>query len=262
MIPIKTVRFIIVLLGTIVVFTRTCIAGTWIDDFSDRTLRDWGGEPMNDMYSAAAVDGHFNFRGKNQEANLGMTNWELGEIQDFSLELKFMVRNVRNPADSGWSVEYQAFNEETREWEGVGIFGFKYGHGVVVIPDVAFVSIIWRLPEHDPQIGRVVLGARFDALARFAYEKGVWYTLKIERQKIVRERNRYIFWIGDFGLMTEDDSLTSGSIGLHFVGRCNIWLDDLIVTGPDVPDGGPGVLNVNPLAEQVTTTWGRLKAQN
>ena len=40
--PIKTFRFMIVLLGTVVLFGRMCIAGTWIDDFSDRTLRDWG----------------------------------------------------------------------------------------------------------------------------------------------------------------------------------------------------------------------------
>ena len=255
--PIKTFRFIIVLLGIIVVFVRMCIAGTWIDDFSDRTLRDWGSGLMSDILSATVVDGRFNFRGKKQEANHGMTNWELGEIQDFSLELKFMVRNVRNPADSGWSVHYKAFNEETREWEGIAVFEFNFGHGAVVEPNVAFVTIIWRLPEHNPQIGRVVLGAHFEAIARFVYKKEVWYTLKIER-----DWNKYIFWIGDFGLFTEDDSLTSGSIGFHFYGRCNIWLDDLIVTGPDVPDGGPGVLGVNPLSERLTTTWGKLKAQN
>ena len=153
MIPNKTVRFIIVLLGTIVLFVRMCIAGTWIDDFSDKTLRDWGGEPMDDMYSAAAVDGHFNYKGKKQEANHRMTNWELGEIQDFSLELKFMVRNVQNPAESGWSIFFEDFNEETRKLEGKLDFGFSYSHGVIVEPNVAFVTIIWSVPEHIPQFG-------------------------------------------------------------------------------------------------------------
>ena len=260
--PIETFRFMMVLLGIIALSGRLCIAGTWIDDFSDQTLRDWGGEPMNDMYSAAAVDGRFNFRGKEQEANHSMTNWELGDIQDFSLELKFMVRNVRNPADSGWSVTYADFNEKTGKLEGKLDFGFTYGHGAIVEPNVAFVTIIWSVPAQNPQIPGE-LRAKFFDVARFAYEKEVWYTLKIERQKKFRERNLYIFWIGDFGLAidTEDDSLTRGSIGLNFYGTCNIWLDDLIVTGPDVPDGGPGVLQVKALAEQLTTTWGKLKAQ-
>ena len=80
--------------------------------------------------------------------------------------------------------------------------------------------------------------------------------------KIEREGNQYTFWIGDVGLFTRDDSVPIGAIQLIFYGRCDIWLDDFTVTGPDVPDGGPGFLQVNSLAEQVTTTWGKLKAQN
>ncbi len=249
--PIKTFRFMIVFLEIIVVFGRLCTAGTWIDDFSDPTLRDWGGGLLNDEVRATVVDGQFNFSGKKQGANHRMTNWELGEIQDFSLELKFMVRNVRNPMDSGWSVQYTAFNEKTMDLEGIADFGFRYALGANVEPNVAFVTIIWRLPANNPQIGK------FKEIARFAYENEVWYTLKIER-----EVNRYHFWIGNIGLITEDDSLTNGSIGFHFYGRCNIWLDDLIVTGHDVPDGGPGVLQVKALAEKLTTTWGKLKARN
>ena len=123
--PIKSFRFMIVCLGIIVVYGKMCIAGTWIDDFSDQTLRDWGGELINDEVSATVVNGQYNFRGKKQEANHRMTNWELGKIQDFSLELKFMVRNVRNPADSGWSVQYEAVNEDTMELEGIADFGFS-----------------------------------------------------------------------------------------------------------------------------------------
>lgn len=256
MIPIRIILFMIILPGFIVVFGRMCIAGTWIDDFSDQALRDWGGGQTDDKLSATVVDGQYNFRGKKQEANYRIANWGLGKIQDFSLELKFMVRNVRNPADSGWSVQYEAFNGETMELEGIVDFGFRYGLGVDVEPNVAFVKILWSVPEHNPHIDQVVLRPHLEETARFAYEKEVWYTLKIER-----EGNQYIFWIGDFGLFTEDDSLTNGLIGFHFYGRCNIWLDDFAVTGPDVLDGGPGVLGVKPLAEQLTTTWGTLKAQ-
>ena len=257
MIPIKTVRFIIVLLAVVFVFVRMCIAGTWIDDFSDRTLRDWGGGVINDEFSATVVDGHFNYRGKNQDANFRFINWGLGKIQDFSLELKFMVRNVRVPTESGWSIQYEAVKEETRELEGFLDFEFRYSLGAVVEPNVAFVTIYWNVPKDNPKIGHVVLRPNAIARARFVYKKEVWYTLKIER-----DGNEYIFWIGDIGLFLRDEILPIGSIGIRFHGRCTIWLDDFTVTGPTVPDGGPGVLGVNPLAELVTTMWGKLKAQN
>ena len=69
----------------------------------------------------------------------------------------------------------------------------------------------------------------------FGYENEIWYTLKIEK-----DDNRYLFWIGEFGLEIFEDSVPKGWIHLHFVGRFNLWLDDFTVTGSDVPDGGPG----------------------
>ena len=116
MIPIKTVRFIIILLGFIVVFGRICIAGTWIDDFSDKTLRDWGGGQTDDVVSAAVVRGHFNYRGKKQNAQYRIQNYGLGEIQDFSLELNFMVRHIGVPEESFWLIEYKSFNEKTGKY--------------------------------------------------------------------------------------------------------------------------------------------------
>ena len=256
MIPKRIVQSMIILAGFIVVFGRMCIAGTWIDDFSDRTLRDWGGEQIDDQLSATVVDGHFNYRGKKQNAQYRIQNYGLGEIQDFSLQLKFMVRHIRVPEESFWLIQYFAFNEETGKYIGIIEFEFRYDFGNFVEPNVALVSIVRNVAEEHPQFGPVWRG-NAAAIVRFAYEKEVWYTLRIER-----EGNRYIFWIGDFGLFTDDDSVPIGSIGLHLGGRCNIWLDDFAVTGPTVPDGGPGVLGVNLLAEQLTTTWGSLKAQN
>ena len=94
------------------------------------------------------------------------------------------------------------------------------------------------------------------AIDSFAFEEKVWYTLRIER-----EGNQYTFSMGDVILFAEDDSVPMGTIELSFHGRNTIWLDDFIVTGPDVPNGGPGFLGVNPSAERVTTTWGKLKAE-
>ena len=59
-----------------------------------------------------------------------------------------------------------------------------------------------------------------------------------------------------------DDSVPRGWIGLHFVGRFNLWLGDFTVTGPTVPDGGPGFPRAVFPAEKLTTTWGKLKMRD
>lgn len=250
--PIKTFRFMVVLSGTIVVFVRMCIAGTWIDDFSDRNLRDWGGGLINDEVSATVVDGHFYYKGKKQRALHGMKNWELGKIQDFSLELKFMVRDIRVPQERSWTIQYTSFNEETGDFDGIMHFLWYPEEKL----NVAVVKIDRFGLEDRPEFGLIWI-ANTAAIDRFAYEKKVWYTLRIERKG-----NQYTFSIGDVRLFAEDDSVPMGTIELTFSGRCTIWLDDFTVTGPDVPNGGPGFLGVNPLAERVTTMWGKLKAQN
>ena len=80
--------------------------------------------------------------------------------------------------------------------------------------------------------------------------------------KIEADGNRYIFSIDDVILEGEDNSVPIGWIDLHFHGRISIWLDDFIVTGPNVPNGGPGDLGVVMPAEKLATTWGKLKVQD
>ena len=92
--PIKNVRLILVLIAAIIAYGQMCIAGTWIDDFSDRTLRDWGHIEKSDDYIVIVNNERFSFKGKNEDANFSLTNWALGEIQDFSMEVKFMFRHI------------------------------------------------------------------------------------------------------------------------------------------------------------------------
>ena len=259
---IKTAVFMVILL-VIVVFGQMCIAGTWIDDFSDRNLRDWGfrglggGTVINDEVSLGVVGGHFYYRGKNQRARYDMKNWALGKIQDFSLELKFMVRNIRVPRESSWIIQYDSTNEETRNRDGM--MHFLWYPEPEEEPNVIFVTIDrfeQGVLEDHPEFEDIWI-AQTAGIDSFAYEEKVWYTLRI-----AREGNQYTFSIGDVILFAEDDSVPMGTIELFFHGRCTIWLDDFTVTGPDVPNGGPGFLGVNPLAEGVTTMWGKLKAQN
>ena len=245
-------RFVTIFLGT-VAFGQMCIAGTWYDDFSDRTLEDWGrpGQFKDDRYSVGVNKGRFNFRGKREIANLSLGNWKLGEIHDFSLKLKFMYRRIEVPVESSWEIVYMVENKDTGEWEADLSFGFSHALGFLVEPGVVFIFIYGPPTEEHPQFG--LIGGNL-ARARFRYEDEVWYTLKIEK-----DGNRYMFWIEDFGLEIFEDSVPKGRILLHFVGRFNLWLDDFTVTGPTVPDGGPGFPRAILPAEKLTTTWGKLK---
>ena len=255
--PIKTFRLTIVLLGTVVVMGQMCIAGTWIDDFSDRTLKDWGGGRRDGELSATVVDGHFYYRGINERAFYQMENRGLGKIGDFSLELKFMVRNLRVPDESSWIIEYGLFNEETWDYDGLMNFlWYPQGEPKINIMDVTIDRFERGVLEWDPD-EREIWIAQTAAIDSFAYEEKVWYTLRI-----AREGNQYTFSLGDVILFAEDDAVQMGTIELLFFGRCTVWLDDFTVTGPDVPNGGPGFLGVNPLAEGVTTMWGKLKVRN
>ena len=254
--PIKNIRLILVLLGGMIAYGQMCVAGTWIDDFSDRTLRDWGHFEKNDGWIAIVINERFNFRGKNEDANFGMINWELGEIQDFTLGIKFMLRHI-GLKESGWEIGYEAWNEQKGEYEGFVdfIFDFDLGHRILG-PETAFVSIAPSVPEEHPQFG-ILWRPVSIANGRFAYEKEIWYTLKIEK-----DGDRYTFSINDLILEGQDDSVPIGRIRLHFYGRLSILLDDFIVTGPNVPNGGPGGLQVVMPAEKLATTWGKLKARD
>lgn len=258
MLPINTLWLMSVLLG-MVVFGKICIAGTWIDDFSDLNNRDWGPIPAINKFSDGEFsidinEGYFEFRGKKQNANLSLRNWNLGEIRDFSMEMRFLFRNIRFPEEIFWNIGHKAENRETGEIEGIIDFEFAFTSHGVVEPNVASVAVVRHELKEDPQLGHAIWRPFGPEQARFAFEEKVWYTLKIER-----EGNRYTFWIDNFGLFTDDDTVPTGWITLQFVGRFIIWLDDFTVTGPDVPDGGPGVLGVNPAAEKLATTWGNLK---
>ena len=251
---VKSVLLIIVFLLIIVTSGHMCIAGTWIDDFSDLTLWDWGGiEGFEDEEFRAGVDdGRLNFRGRRVGAYFDLTNFMLGKVEDFKLEMKFMVRNILGPESSSWGISYYTYNEETGKFEGLLDFHFQHVFDDLEEQDLASIRmVVWEVMENPHALTR-----RFDERLPFAYEKKIWYTLKIDAIG-----NQYTFSVGDTILKAEDSSVPAGWIELRFRGRCNIWLDDFTVTGPNVPDGGPGFARAVFPVGKLSTTWGKLKSK-
>ena len=253
--PIKRVSLIVAFTVSVFAFGHTCIAGTWIDDFSDRTLWDWGGTEgfEDEEFSAGVNDGRFNFRGRRVGAYLDLTNFMLGKVEDFKLEMKFMVRNILGPESSSWGISYYTYNEETGKYEGLLDFQFQHVFDDLEEQDLASIRIVvWEVMENPHALTR-----RFDEHLPLAYEKEIWYTLKIDAIG-----NQYTFSVGDTTLKAEDSSVPAGWIEFRFRGRCNIWLDDFTVTGPAVPDGGPGFARSVSPVRKLATTWGKLKSQH
>ncbi len=79
---VKSVLLIIVFLLTFVASGQVGLAGTWIDDFSDRTLWDWGGTEgfEDEEFRAGVDDGRLNFRGRRVSAYLDLRNFMLGKV--------------------------------------------------------------------------------------------------------------------------------------------------------------------------------------
>ena len=256
----KNVRFITVLLGVIIAFEQMCIAGKWIDDFSDPNLWDWGGSKKSEAIILIVNDNHLHFAGQTEWAATSRKNKGLGKVQNFSLEVKFLLEHLEHIAPNGnyWRINYTAGNEETGELEGILSFEVDYTLVNIVEPDVAFVRIVRDVPTEElKKFVGVVWKLETLASAPFAYEKGIWYVLRIKANG-----NRYSLSIGDIVLEVEDDSVPLGWIQLDFHGRMSLNLDDFIMVGPNVPDGGPGRgRSVIPVAK-LTTMWGKLKIQN
>ena len=251
---VKSVLLMIVSLLTFVAFGQIGLAGTWIDDFSDRTLWDWGGTEgfENEEFRAGVDDGRLNFRGRRVGAYLDLTNFMLGKVEDFKLEMKFMVRNILGPESSSWGISYYTYNEETGKYEGMLDFQFQHVFDDLEEQDLASIRIVvWEVMENPHALTR-----RFAEHLPLAYEKEIWYTLKIDAVG-----NQYTFSVGDTTLKAEDSSVPAGWIEFRFRGRCNIWLDDFTVTGPNVPDGGPGFARAVFPVGKLSTTWGKLKSK-
>ena len=129
--PIKNVLLIFTLLGTALLFGLPCTAGIWKDDFSDSTLRDWGGSFKSDECIMHVEDGCLNFKGLQNNARFRTKNWAIGEIKDYSLEVEWKVQQI-DLQRGVWGIEYQAYDIErknkTQHWKDKGRMFFQFDY--------------------------------------------------------------------------------------------------------------------------------------
>lgn len=246
---IKNALLIIALLGVAILFESPCVAGIWKDDFSDSTLKDWGGSFKSGECIVGVDDGCLNFKGLQNDAQFRTKNWTLGEIKDYSLEVKWQVKQV-DLHRGRLGIEYQAYDIErknkTLHWKDKGRMFFQLDY----LFNIAGFNVV--IMSHLPG----ELQDKILARARFEPKKNVWYKFRLEVAG-----NRYKFSIDNEVLAEiEDNTVPAGWVGFRFGGMINVYFDNFKVTGPDVPNGGPGMQALNPMG-RLPITWGELKSQ-
>ena len=76
--------------------------------------------------------------------------------------------------------------------------------------------------------------------------------------RIVAQGNNFEFHFDDnFVTQYEDEDAVPGTVGFQISSRMVVHLDDVVITGPEIPNiGSP--LSVNPEV-RLATTWGEIK---
>jgi len=92
----------------------------------------------------------------------------------------------------------------------------------------------------------------------FDISEDTWYKLKV-----IAEGDHFEFYINDELIGSfDDDSRPSGTVWLE-VRNAHVHFDDVVITGPEIPDGGPGGVSGEPVEPQskLVATWGRIKSK-
>ncbi|MFC1716035.1 family 16 glycoside hydrolase [Candidatus Poribacteria bacterium] len=219
-------------------------AGTWSDGFEDGNLDEW---------ELAFKDGPTTFRAENGELRMEVHSWSVSMLcvvgsdqwKDYTVRVKVKILKIFGIAVDGGIIirlnkprprnYYYFFIAD--EWQGSAYPGVPpEGEGAFAFPQI----------NDQAQRGKVKV---------FTPELDHWYTLKAIAQDKHTEFYLDDELVGEFGYA----ELRSGSVGL-VVSNALVHFDDLVVTGPDIPDGGPGVVSfsVRP-KDKLAAVWGKLK---
>ncbi len=221
-------------------------AGTWSDGFEDENLDEW---------VLAFKDGPTTFRAENGELRMEVHSSSVSMLRvidsvqwkDYTVTVKVKILEIFGICvDGGIFIRlnkprprnfYYFFIAD--EWMGHWYPGVPpEGEGVFAFPQI----------NDKPLRGEVKV---------FTPELDHWYTLKA-----IAQGSRTEFYLDDeFVGKFSYAALRSGSVGL-VVSNAVAHFDDFVVTGPDIPDGGPGGVSfsVRP-KDKLTAAWGTLKQE-
>ena len=229
----STFLWSLVIFGLALLLNTQCLGGTWRDDFDDGNYKeDWTIYNLNRTVE--------NWRIKNGEAvgeifqpgfmSLLLTGKDNWKAQTVECRAKFVREAKDAAAELGLSL-YDGGDDANRY-----LFVINLTLGLV-------------------SISKESKGKWASAHFRFASEMDTWYTLKatVEEQQLKFQVNEETF-TGD----ERDEPLKSGQVGL-IVANARAHFDDVAISGPGIPNGGPGKVKAVQLRGKLAAKWGQLK---
>jgi len=221
------------ILGLGFILNSQCLAGTWRDDFDDGNYKEeWKIYNLN-----RAVE---NWRIKDGEAvgeifqpgfmSLLLTGEDKWTAQTVECRAKFVKESNDASAELGLSL-YDGGDDENRY-----LFVINLTLGIISITK-----------ESKGQWASVHF--------IFVSEMDTWYNLKatVEEQNLIFQVNGETFTGQE-----RDEPLKSGQVGL-IVANARANFDDVVISGPGIPNGGPGKVKAVNLRGNLAAKWGQLK---
>ncbi len=235
-------------------------SGTFLDDFHDRNLDGWHVMyPLGFPIPIAFKDNYLVID----------TTVEEGELPVGLEFTKFLGLELRLDNSEDWisytlicRVRIVEVSEESpgsfsvRVRRSLGHFDMPAEQEMLIIPVGQRVQVHTIPPDAKPDHGLEGM-----ILRQILPEKQLRRPIKLGRWlpvKIVVEKSNFEFHFDDnFITQYEDENAVPGTVGFQIGSGMVVHLDDVVITGPEIPNiGSP--LSVNPEA-RLATTWGEIK---
>lgn len=213
-----------ILFCILLVFSTSVFAGTWKDDFEDANLADWeqAGAAAKWIESKGVVVSELPpvESGNRSFLVTGEQSWK-----DYTVTVNLRIVNLVGGDWCGILLRYN--DENSYYWFGLSAAWTSYAAG----------TANETKEQENLRVGF-----------------GQWYALRVEAKN-----DNFKFFINDeLAFELTDSLLPSGRVGL-LTQNSMTEFDDFSITGPEIPDGGPG-FPVEP-KDRLATTWSKIKQQ-
>ena len=234
-------RYLFPVFLSVLLVSISAWAGTWRDDFNDGDLSGWKMIKMSRNFflwegNWRIKDGVVIGGDENPDVIYFLSLSRGATWSDYIAEVSVKLSKPLE-ACSPWSGVYLLISTgEFAGWNGYGLSIRR-----LEVPVVARgVSIIGNVHPINA--------------TPFKTEADRWYRLRID----VKRGGKIRCFIDDEPVSPWFQGIQKGAPGFGTEGVVAMF-DDFVVTGPDIPDGGPGAKAVRP-RDKLATTWAKVKS--
>ena len=237
-------------------------SGTFLDDFHDRNLDGWH------VWYALGFPIPIAFKDNYLVIDTTVEEGELPVGLEFT---KFLGLELRLDNSEDWNSYTLTcrvrISKVAEELSGIFVVGVRRSMGQFDIPaeqEMLIIPVRQHVQVHtippDAKLGPEN-GLEGMIHRQTLRERHLRRPIKLNRWlpiKIVAEEDNFEFHFDEnFVTQYEDESAVPGTVGFQVGSGMVVHLDDVVVTGPEIPDiGSP--LSVNSVG-RLATTWGKIK---